>query len=164
MRVVLDANVFVSSILSATGTPARILDAWRDERCQLLISEAILDEIGRVLRYPKIVKRHLWTEAEIDRFLHTLSILAIKTPGSLTVNAIAEDPSDNRYLECAVEGSADVIVSGDRDLLALHSYEGIAIIHRQHFWPISPTAFNTQNRYFVARTSMIKLLYGLLPS
>ena len=69
MRVVLDANVFVSSILSGAGTPARILDAWRDERFQLLISDAILDEMGRVLRYPKIAQRHGWTEAEIDRFL-----------------------------------------------------------------------------------------------
>jgi putative PIN family toxin of toxin-antitoxin system len=133
MRVVLDANVLVSSLLSAAGTPARILDAWRDERFQLLMSDAILDEMGRVLRYPKIAKRHLWTETEIERFLRTLSILAIKTPGSLTVNAIAEDPSDNRYLECAVEGSADVIVSGDRDLLALQSYEGIAIVQPSAF-------------------------------
>jgi uncharacterized protein len=133
MRVVLDANVFVSSILSGAGTPARILDAWRDDRFQLLISDSILDEMGRVLRYPKIVKRHKWTEAEIDRFLRTLSILAIKTPGSLRVNAILEDPSDNRYLECAVEGSADVIVSGNRDLLALQRYEGVAIVQPSAF-------------------------------
>jgi putative PIN family toxin of toxin-antitoxin system len=133
MRVVLDANVFVSSILSATGTPARILDAWRDERFQLLMSDAILNEIGRVLRYPKIVARHGWTEAEIDRFLHTLASLSINTPGSLTLNVITGDPSDNRYLECAVEGLADFIVSGDRDLLALKSYEGIAIVQPSAF-------------------------------
>ena len=134
-----------SGILSGAGTPARILDAWRDEQFQLLISDAILDEMGRVLRYPKIAKRHKWTEPEIDHFLHTLSILAIKTPGSLTVNAILEDPSDNRYLECAVEGSADVIVSGDRDLLALHRYEGIAIVQPSAFLPISPpTIHNSQ--------------------
>jgi hypothetical protein len=133
MRVVLDANVFVSSILSAAGTPARILDAWRAERFQLLISDAILDEIGRVLRYPKIVNRHLWTETEIDRFLYSLASVAIKTPGSLTLNVIIDDPSDNRYLECAVEGSADVIVSGDRDLLALHTYQGIAIVRPSAF-------------------------------
>jgi hypothetical protein len=128
MRVVLDANVFVSSILSVAGTPARILDAWRTERFQLLISDAILDEIGRVLRYPKIVNRHLWSEAKTERFLHSLASVAIKTPGSLTLNVITDDPSDNRYLECAVEGSADFIVSGDRDLLDLGNYQGIAIV------------------------------------
>jgi putative PIN family toxin of toxin-antitoxin system len=133
MRVVLDANVFVSSILSAAGTPARILDAWRDERFQLMMSDAILDEIGRVLRYPKIVARHGWTDAEIDRFLHILTTLAINTPGSLMLDVIADDPSDNRYLECAVEGSADFVVSGDRDLLALGSYEGIAIVQPSAF-------------------------------
>jgi putative PIN family toxin of toxin-antitoxin system len=133
MRVVLDANVFVSSILSAAGTPARILDAWRDGRFQLLMSDAILNEIGRVLRYPKIVTRHGWTEAEIDRFLHTLASLSINTPESLTLYVITGDPSDNRYLECAVEGSANFIVSGDRDLLTIQSYEGIAIVQPSAF-------------------------------
>jgi hypothetical protein len=133
MRVVLDANVLVSSILSAAGTPARILDAWRDEHFQLLISDAILDEVGRVLRYPKIVKRHLWTETETDHFVHTLASLAIKTPGSLALNVITDDPSDNRYLECAVEGSADFIVSGDRDLLDLRAYQGIPIVQPSTF-------------------------------
>jgi hypothetical protein len=133
MRVVLDANVFVSSILSVAGTPARILDAWRNERFQLLISDAILDEIRRVLRYPKIIQRHLWTEAETDRFLHSLASLTIKTPGSLTLNVISDDPSDNRYLECAAEGSADFIVSGDRDLLDLGNYQGIAIVRPAAF-------------------------------
>jgi putative PIN family toxin of toxin-antitoxin system len=119
--------------LSAAGTPARILDAWRHERFQLIMSDAILNEVGRVLRYPKIVQRHVWTEAEIDRFLHSLASFSLKTPGALTVNIITDDPSDNRYLECAVEGSADVIVSGDRDLLALGSYEGIAIVQPSAF-------------------------------
>jgi predicted nucleic acid-binding protein len=64
---------------------------------------------------------------------HTLASLSINTPGSLTLNVITGDPSDNRYLECAVEGSADFVVSGDRDLLALQSYEGIAIVQPSVF-------------------------------
>jgi putative PIN family toxin of toxin-antitoxin system len=128
MRVVLDANVLVSGIVSAQGAPGRILNAWREERFQLLTSTAILAEVARVLRYPKIVKYHGWADAEIDSFLQTLASLSIRTPGKLTLSVIAEDPADNRYLECAVEGSADYVVSGDRDLLTLGTYQGIALV------------------------------------
>ena len=62
MRVVLGANVLVSAILSPRGTPAQILNAWRAEQFDLVISEAILAEIDRVFRYPKIAKRHRWSE------------------------------------------------------------------------------------------------------
>jgi uncharacterized protein len=53
MQVVLDANVIASALINPQGAPVQVLDAWRAERFQLLLSAAILDEIGRVLRYPK---------------------------------------------------------------------------------------------------------------
>ena len=59
MRVILDANVLVSAILSPRGAPAEILTAWRAQQFVLAISQAILAEIGRVFRYPKIAT---WTK------------------------------------------------------------------------------------------------------
>jgi len=58
IRAVPDANVFVSALLSPRGYPAKILSAWRAERFHLVISPAVLEELDRVLRYPKIVTRH----------------------------------------------------------------------------------------------------------
>jgi putative PIN family toxin of toxin-antitoxin system len=133
IRTVLDANVFVSALLSPRGFPSRILAAWRAERFHLVISPAILEEIGRVFQYPKIALRHRWPEAKIRLFLEDLAHLAILTPGEHRLNVIAEDPSDNRYLECAVEGDAGYIVSGDQHLLRLATYQRIKILTPREF-------------------------------
>jgi len=136
MRVVLDANVLVSAILSPRGTPAQILNAWRAEQFDLVISDAILAEIGRVFRYPKIAKRHRWSAERLQAFLDGLAHVAILTPGALTLVVITEDPPDDRYLECAVEGEAAYIVSGDQLLLRLGVYQGIPILTPRAFLEI----------------------------
>jgi len=133
MRAVLDANVFVSAIISPKGNPAKILNAWRNDKFLLLISRPILEEIGRVLRYPKIRRRHRRSERKIQIFLEDLSRLAILAPGKLSLSIIADDPSDNRYVECAVEGEADYLVSGDDHLLRLGAYEDVRIVTPREF-------------------------------
>jgi len=136
IRVVLDANVFVGAVLSPGGFPADILRAWRDERFHLVMSPAILEEIDRVLRYPKIRRRHRWQAERLRLFIEDLAHLAILTPGELELHVIAEDPSDNRYLECAIEGDADYLVSGDQHLLRLGAYQKIAILAPRAFLDI----------------------------
>lgn len=136
IRAVLDANVLVSAILSPKGIPSRILSAWHEEKFLLFISGATLDEIGRVLRYPKIRKRHHWPEARIRRFLEDLSRLAVTTSGNLSLSVITDDPADNRYLECAVEGQVEYLVSGDEHLLNLGTYQGIMILRPREFFDI----------------------------
>jgi len=133
IRAVLDANVFVSSVLAPHGIPARILDAWRQGQFRLFMSEAILDEVDRVLHYPRIVRRHHWSDEEISVFIDDLTYLATLTPGKLTLSVIKEDPSDDRYLECAIEGEVDYIVSGDQHLLELGEYERIPILKPRAF-------------------------------
>lgn len=62
-----------------------------------------------------------------------LAYLGIMTPGEITLNVVRNDPADNRYLECAVEGAADYLVSGDQDLLDLHEHGGIRIVNPKTF-------------------------------
>ena len=133
MKVVLDANLFVSAILSSQGNPAQILDAWRAHRFNLLIREDILEEIAEVLWRPHIRKRHGWTQAEIERFLAGLLEMAFLTPGELQVQAVPDDPDDDIYLACAIEGEADYVVSGDQHLLALGAFSGIQIVTPAQF-------------------------------
>src|ERR1700674_4756958 len=102
IAAVVDANVFVSAVLSPAGTPAHVLNAWREGRFVLVLSLAILEEIYRVLHYPKIATRHQWSEAQIQTFIDRLGSQALITPGALTLTVIEDDPADNRYLECAV--------------------------------------------------------------
>lgn len=133
IRAVLDANVLVSAILSPRGIPAKVLTAWQAEQFHLVLSEAVLDEIDHVLRYPRITRRHRWSEEQLQGFLEDLAHLAIMTPGAAHLKVIAEDPPDDRYLECAIEGEAECIVSGDQHLLALGEYRGIRILTPRAF-------------------------------
>jgi uncharacterized protein len=66
IRAVLDANVIASSLVNPQGVPAQVLEAWRAEKFQLVVSAAILDELGRVLRYPKIAAYHQWPEERLQ--------------------------------------------------------------------------------------------------
>jgi uncharacterized protein len=128
IAAVVDANVFVSAVLSPAGTPAHVLNAWREGRFVLVLSLAILAEIYRVLHYPKIATRHQWSEEQMRTFIDLLASQARITPGALTLTVIEDDPADNRYLECAVEGKADFLVSGDQLLCNLGAYQGVKIL------------------------------------
>ena len=133
IRAVLDANVFVSAVLNPMGTPARLYTLWHEGRYDVLMSAAILDEVARVIRYPKIAERHGWSESQHQAFIEDIVSLAISTPGALTLTVIQDDPADNRYLECAVEGQADFLVTGDRLLLNLEEYQGVTLLTPRAF-------------------------------
>jgi uncharacterized protein len=128
IRVVLDANQFVSALLKPGSHPDSILRLVREERIILLMSPPIFEEIRRVLLYPKISKRLNCTEYQIDQFTSKLAAAAIITPGALSIPLLEADPDDTKYLVCAVEGKADYLVSGDHHLLDLGSYQGIRIV------------------------------------
>ena len=133
LRAVLDANILVSAAISPRGNPAKVVQALYADAFDLVISEKILAEIDRVIRYPRIAKRHGWSEEEIRTVIAKLRRIASVTSGHLSVHAVARDEADNRYLECAVEGHADYIVSGDRDLLDLKTYQGIEVVDARTF-------------------------------
>ncbi len=132
-RVVLDANQYVSALLKPRSNPAKIVRLVYEGGLTLLLSPAILDELHRVLVYPKIKKLHRRTAEEIERFFRTLEKVAVMTSGILSVSVIMEDPSDNIYLACAEEGGADFIVSGDHHLSDLKTFRGIPIVNPATF-------------------------------
>ena len=128
MKAVLDANVFVSALINTRGTPKQIIDLWREEAFELLISKAILDEIGRVLRYPKIAALHKLTETELQTFLALLGEEGLVVAPTETLH-VSPDESDNRYIECAAAGGAEYLVTGDKlHLLPIGEYQGIQIV------------------------------------
>ena len=127
-RVVLDANVFVSALLSPAGAPAQVLASWESGEFELLTSPAILEELERVLHYPRLQERYHLPEETIRVLLRLLRTQATVVSPTHTLHAIEDDPADNRYLECAVAGGAQLVVSGDGHLLALEEYEGVQIL------------------------------------
>ncbi len=96
----------------------------------------MLQEITLVLNYQKmrklLTKRGIHLE-EIKDVLQRIVKTAFMTPGKLDVDRVDRDPSDNMVLACAVEGRADFIVSGDRHLTDLVSFEGVSIVNPDTF-------------------------------
>jgi hypothetical protein len=124
MRVVLDTNTLISALLFS-GTASRLVPLWQSGEITLLLSKAILQEYLQVLTYPKFrisdqEVRGL-IEEEVLPFVETIEVRK-----RLTV--VRRDPDDNKFLECAVTGGAQYLVTGDRDLLELGSYRGITIL------------------------------------
>jgi putative PIN family toxin of toxin-antitoxin system len=136
LRVVLDTNVIVSSLLSKTGLPAKVLDAWRTGHYLLVTSPSIISEIKQVLASPRISKKYFITREDVEQLINLLEKDALIVPGQTDVNVkgtIPKDPKDEMFLACALEAEADLLVSGDRHLLDLTEYKGILIISVQEF-------------------------------
>lgn len=128
MRVVVDTNLVVSRVLVPHGIPAQILSAWSNEAFELLVSEPILDEYQRVLGYPRLRVKHHRSDEQIAELIEEFREFAVLIEPTQTITAVEADPDDNKFLECAVAGGADVIVSGDPHLVSLGEYEGIPIL------------------------------------
>ena len=133
MRAVLDTNVIVSAVLSPGSPPDSILGASRRGAVDLVTSAPLLRELEDVLGRPQIAERLGWAPEERASFIAALADFAVIVAPKEKLEAIKADPADNRVLEAAVAGTADYIVSGDRDLLELGSYQDIRILTPARF-------------------------------
>jgi len=126
MRVVLDTNIFISALLIQTSQPAKLIALWRDGKFVLLTAAEQLDELSRVTRYPKIRER--LKPALAGRLVNEIRDLSVMV-GKLPPVDASPDPYDNYLLSIACGGSADYLVTGDKDgLLALKKYNRTGII------------------------------------
>lgn len=127
VRVVIDTNVLVSALLFG-GVPGRLVPLWKSGRIQPLASQAMIDEVLRVLAYPKFSL----TPKEIEFLLYEeilpwVEIVDVATGGPF----IEDDPSDDMFLWCAMDGKADRIISGDEHLLRLQDFPVPILTPRQ---------------------------------
>jgi len=132
MRVVLDTNVIISATLIQGGNEHHVLRAWRRGRFDLVFSPAILEELGRALMYERLRKYRWMREAEVIALLEALGRASELVPGIVAVTA-SRDPDDDKFLGAAIEGHAEYVVTGDRDLLDLGRYEGVRIVTPREF-------------------------------
>jgi len=123
---VLDTNVYVSAIFG--GVPEDVYRAACRGQFILITSPPILAELAQTLRI-----KFFAPEADITAYVKQIARVSmiVRPEGRLTIVA---DDADNRVLECAVVGNADLIVSGDRHLLALREYSGIPIVRPIDFF------------------------------
>jgi uncharacterized protein len=128
MRIVLDTNVLISALVSNKGASAQNLARCRAGEIELLTSPDSIDELRRVLTYPRIRKRLQYSEDQIDRFVAFLEQAAIVFDTSTQMPAITADADDDKFIALALAGEAQYIVSGDDHLLRLGHYQGITIL------------------------------------
>ena len=130
LKVVLDTNVLVSALLFK-GELSKLLSLLKQRKCILLFSEETLNEIIRVLHYPKFAL----AEKEIDYLLQSeiLSYAKIVETVLKFNKEACRDREDQKFLELAVSAKADYIISGDKDLLDLKKINKIRILSPNEF-------------------------------
>ncbi|MBS7651075.1 MAG: putative toxin-antitoxin system toxin component, PIN family [Candidatus Bathyarchaeia archaeon] len=131
-RLVLDSNVWISAFLFG-GKPAAIIKLAQEGRVRILVSTDLILEIARVLRYGKLRKileqSKRSTETVVAQILAVTELVGTKSLRSW----ITQDPADDIILNCAVENSADYIITGDQHILQLKRVDGVKIFTPNEF-------------------------------
>ena len=137
MKVVLDTNVWISALLWG-GVPDQVINLAEIGQINIAASEPLLNELVTTLGYAKLQPRLQLLRTTVEALV--LSVRQLVEPYPITFLTVASlrDPDDTIVLATAVSGSADVIITGDRDLLTLVQFSEIPIMTSQAFL----------NRYF----------------
>lgn len=124
MKIVFDTNVFIAAALRGSFSENILNIAAETYAISLICSEEILNEVRK-----KLLTKFHWTTADAELFLTGVRGIAEMVESDKKLSVVKRDPDDNKILECAVAGNADLIVSADQDLIKLKKFRGIAIIH-----------------------------------
>jgi putative PIN family toxin of toxin-antitoxin system len=132
ITAVLDTNVIVSAVLIRGGVEDRVLRAWFADQYRLVLSAPILEEVQRVLQYPRI-RAHRWmSDEETGHLLEQLAESSLLVEGKQRLR-VCRDPADDKFVVAAMEGQANYIVTGDADLLDLGKYRDSEIVTPRQF-------------------------------
>lgn len=122
-KIILDTNILISA-LGWDGKPKEVFRRILNGELELIISPGQVEELQRVLEYPKFQ----FTEEQKSTFLTIVVETATLVETYDKVKVVGEDRSDNIILESAVEGKVDFIISGDEHLLKIKDYENVKIV------------------------------------
>lgn len=140
MRVVLDTNVYIGAALQGELTEDILEEVVENPEITLICSEEIFLEIEQ-----KLQQKFHWSTDRLELFLGRIRKIAEIVEPRERVNVIKRDPDDNKILECALAGEADLIVTADQDLIKLKQYKGIGIIHPKTLSWTFPEYFKKNN-------------------
>jgi uncharacterized protein len=133
IRAVLDANVYVSAAVRPEGPPGLVIERFlRDSAFEIVMSQAIIDEVLRALAYPK-VRKYVRPGLDPELWFEDIVVLSHLMSGERELKGVSKDPDDDKYIAAAMEGRAGFVVAGDSDLLDVKEYEGIRIISPRAF-------------------------------
>lgn len=133
MRAVLDTNVLISGVI-ATGVPHELLVKGFNHEYQIVVSVETLTEFRETLfKYPE---RFQMDEDDVQREVETVRYFAEFVTPQEEITAVEDDPDDDKFLEAAVAGDVEYLVSGDQHLLSLDSFRGIGIVEPRTFYEL----------------------------
>jgi uncharacterized protein len=128
LRVVLDANVYVSALIRPEGPPGQIIRRFlRADAFEIVLSPAIVEETVRALGYPK-VRKHIRAGVDPELWFEDVLLLAQLVPGDYALSGVSADADDDKYFAAAVEGRATMVVTGDPHLLTIKEYGGVRVV------------------------------------
>ncbi|WP_049985754.1 putative toxin-antitoxin system toxin component, PIN family [Halobellus rufus] len=131
MRAVLDTNVLISGVI-ATGVPHELLIKGFNHEYQIVVSTETLTEFREtLLKYPE---RFHMDEDEVQQEVETIRYFAEFVDPEEDITAVEADPDDDKFLEAAIAGSVEYLVSGDGHLLDLELFRGIDIVEPRTFY------------------------------
>jgi len=133
LRAVVDTNLLVSGLFARHSLSAQLQDLWINQDFELITSVEIIKEVSRVLNYPRIRERFKPKDESIKRFFRLIFRKAIITKDIYKTDRITDDPTDNKFLACALEKKADYIISRDPHLRNIKHYYGIQVIDVKTF-------------------------------
>jgi putative PIN family toxin of toxin-antitoxin system len=126
-RVVLDTNIIISSVLG--GALVLVLEKWDEKKFTVVVTTDVVSEYFEVLNRPKFNLKQE-TIDKITRYIYQFSKFVVPEE---QIRFIEDDPKDDKFLEAAIAGSVDFIVSGDNHLLALKEFRSIPILSGREF-------------------------------
>ena len=140
VTAILDTNVFIRAAIQPGSPSARVLDAYSNGSFQLILSQAILEELLTVLLLPGIRRSHGLSDDEILQLVTDLPARAVFFPGEASVLAsLPRDLTDVKFLSVAYESHADYLVTKDaRHLLRLKKYRQTRILTPSKFLDLLP--------------------------
>ena len=114
-RATFDTNIFVRTVIRKGNLANRLMTLWLEDRFVLVLSQSIIDEVQKVLSRPKMRRKHRYTLAEVTNLVDLLQRANIVevTPSF----ELCRDPGDDMFIDCAVSGRVQFLVSYDKDLV-----------------------------------------------
>jgi putative PIN family toxin of toxin-antitoxin system len=131
MKIVLDANVLLSGLVTGSAAPAQLIALWEEGRFNLYVSEHILDGVLRALSKPYWQTR--LDRQRSERRLSDIRALVIVVEPITGIHGIAADDEDDLVLATAVADNADYLVTGDKYMLRIGEFRGIPIVSPRAF-------------------------------
>lgn len=128
MRIVLDTNVVVSALIWS-GAPYSLLQAAIERDVTLCTSPVLIAELTEVLQRSHLTPKLERARGSVEQALALYASLTVNVTPSTVPRVVAADPDDDHVLAAAVTADADLIVSGDRHLLALGAHKGIRVLN-----------------------------------